>query len=98
MNRHHKITYYFFYEMFHMPDKMRYIEKVMDSCKTIEQLNMVKEWGNKILWNHCDIIRSKLKEYTPLISFQVSQNIITRIKKLTNHINEHYDICVSNIK
>ena len=46
-----------YYHKYKVPDKMLYIMRVMDSCKTKEQLDATFKWGDKLV-RHIYVIAS----------------------------------------
>lgn len=74
-----------------MPDKMNYINKVIESCKTEEQLELSFSWGRKLLWMYYDAMDKKLDEYGSFASFTLSNMVIYMIGRLEKDITKHYD-------
>ena len=80
-----------------MPDKMLYIERVLDSCKTEDQLDITFKWGTNLLWKYCDCIERELDKYNSCIAFPAANAIIGRTKLLIDHIQDHYNVCLSKL-
>ncbi len=81
-----------FYSQYKMPDKMMYIKKVMDSCKTQEQLDAARKWGIKVLWGFFDVMSNDI------FSFCIELCLIDRTKELCNEINRYYTILSKKIQ
>ena len=80
-----------FYSEYKMPDKMMYIKKVMDSCKTREQLDAAYKWGIKVLWAFHDVmVKDKF-------SFYITLSLIDRTEKLGDEITRYHKILSEKI-
>lgn len=86
-----------FYTKFKMLDKMLYIERVLDSCKSEEQLDITFRWGTRLLWKYYDCIDKELDKYNSWIAFPTANAIIGRTKLLIDHIQDHYNVCLSKL-
>lgn len=85
-----KVLFNLFYEEFKMPDKMNYIKKVMDSCKTQQQLDSTLKWGKKALWQNYDMMDRKLDKYDTCFSISITFRMIDMTTELSNELVKHH--------
>ena len=84
-----KVLYNLFYEEFQMPDKMLYIKKVMDSCKTNAQLESARTWGHKVLWKYYDVMNRRLNKYDTCFLIPISFRMTDMTEELVNEIDNY---------
>ena len=84
-----KVLYNIFYEEFKMPDKMLYIKRVMDSCKTNNQLESARTWGHKVLWKYYDVMHRRLNKYDTCFLIPISFRMIDMTEELVNEIDNY---------
>ena len=84
-----KVLYNLFYEEFQMPDKMLYIKKVMESCKTNKQLKSARTWGKKVLWQYCDVMNRRLNKYDTCFVIPIASRMISMTEALAKEINNY---------
>ena len=78
-----------FYNEFKMLEKFIYIEKVMKSCKTVNQLDITFKWGSKVLWSWFDVMRMVCDDRFGFVSIDgmnISNYILKRTSKLTDEL------------
>ena len=92
-----KILYNLFYEEFQMPDKMNYIKKIMDSCKTEVQLESTLHWGTKVLWNHYDVMHKRLNKYDFCFLLPISLRMIDMTEELKKELVRYYEELLKKI-
>lgn len=88
--KHKKVLFNLFYEEFKMPDKMNYIKKVMDSCKTQQQLDSTLKWGKKVLWQNYDVMKMRLDKYDTCFSISITFRMIDMTTELCNELAKHH--------
>ena len=64
-----------YYHKYKVPDKMLYIMRVMDSCKTKEQLDAAFKWGDKLVRHIYDIASDKFAKDSTCREFLAYDNI-----------------------
>lgn len=84
-----KVLYNLFYEEFQMPDKMLYIKRVMDSCKTNKQLESAQTWGHKVLWKYYDVMNRRLNKYDTCFLIPISFRMTDMTEELVNEIDNY---------
>lgn len=84
-----KVLYNLFYEEFQMPDKMLYIKRVMDSCKTNTQLESARTWGHKVLWKYYDVMKKRLDRYESWTALSMSFKMIDMTEALVKEIDNY---------
>lgn len=88
MNKSEKIVYEAFYKTYKMPDKLLYIKKVLQSCKTSEQLYKVKEWGRHILEMYrLDFSNKAMNKYGMLRCIEMDNEFSKRYLTLLREID-----------
>lgn len=82
-----------FYNEFLVPNKMIYIKKIMESCKTESQLDDVLKWGKECIFNiwrlHDRNIREKYSTCDAIyITGKFGSNMKLIIKDITRYYGE----------
>lgn len=85
--RREKIAYNYFYHEFDMMDKFLYIKRVMDSCKTHDQLDIAYKWGNDALWKFYDVFYKKYKDKYGFCEWlDIQEYFFSRTCKITREL------------
>ena len=92
MSKSINLTCKLFYSDYKMPDKMLYIQKIMDSCNTQEQLDSTLKWGKNVLWNFQHVIDNAADG-----RLSVQLKIINRIQNLENELVKYYKNLSKNL-
>ena len=97
MKKQKKLLIEMFYNEFKMLDKLNYIKKVMNSCTSLEQLDSTLKWGEKVLWNNCDMMNRKLDKYDTCFSISISFKMIGMTKEYTDDLIRNYNVLSKNL-
>lgn len=94
MRKQKKLLIEVFYNEFKMLDKLNYIKKVMNSCTSLEQLDLTLKWGEKVLWNNCNMMETKYDDHFS-IGLIIKMTNMTTI--FVNDLIRNYNVLSKNL-
>ena len=80
----------YFYNEWNIPDKMLYIERIMDGCRTEEQVMNICRWGEDVMDGYTSLIgRVCDKKYGTLAYVRITTKFINNTLKTISDLRKH---------
>lgn len=80
-----------FYNEMKVPDKMLYIERVMLSCVSREQLDSAYEWGKRVITDTYGAVDRRLFNWDSADLIRISGRFFRNVKAVKAQIGLYYD-------
>lgn len=80
-----------FYNEEKIPDKMLYIERVMLSCVTREQLDSAYKWGKRVITDVYGMVSRRLAKYDSPEYIRISSRFLRNVTAVEAQIERYYN-------
>ena len=79
----------YFYTEWNVPDKMLYIERIMDSCRTEDQIMNTYRWGEEIMYDYMSQISRVCDGYDTITYVRIVDKFNGNTLKVVSDLRKH---------